>query len=44
MYIFETLNIKYTKFCTFFEGLDIECIDLTLLVIYDEKCPHIKRL
>ena len=41
---FETLNIKYTKFCTFFEGLYIECTYLTLSVIYDEKCPHIKRL
>ena len=41
---FETLNIKYTKFCTFFEDLDIECTDLTLSVIYDEKCPHIKIL
>ena len=35
---------EYTKICTFFEGLNIECTNLTLLVICEEKCPQIIKL
>ena len=42
--IFESLDNKYTKLRIFFASLDIECIDLTLSVICEEKCLHIKKL
>ena len=42
--VFESLYIEYTKLCIFFECLDIECTDVTLSVICEEKCPRIKKL
>ena len=38
------MDIEFTELCTFFKYLDIECTDLILTLICDEKCPHIKKL
>ena len=38
------MNIEFTELCTFFKYLDIECTDLILSLICDEKCPHMKKL
>ena len=38
------MDIEFTELCTFFKYLDIECTDLILSLICDEKCPHMKKL
>ena len=38
------MDIEFTELCTFFKYLDIECTDLILSLICDEKCSHIKKL
>ena len=35
--------VKYKELCTFFESLDIKCVDVTLFLIWEEKCSHIKN-
>ena len=44
VYIFKSMDIEFTELCTFFKYLDIECTNLILSLICDEKCSHIKKL